>query len=69
MSAAGDTQELERRATCRWSRPATDHSIANDGDGDAGLRLGAVAAVAAAELYGRRLAARSAGYDDDFDDL
>ena len=65
MSVAGDTQRVGE-GDLILVPPATDHSIANDGD--AALACVSVQSppVAATELYGERLA-EVAGYDDDED--
>jgi mannose-6-phosphate isomerase-like protein (cupin superfamily) len=63
MSAAGDTQELDA-GDLALIPPATDHSIANDGDGELALLSVQSPAVSVEELYERQLAANAAGFDD-----
>ena len=63
MSVAGDTQQVGE-GDLILVPPATDHSVANDGDGRAGLRLDPVAArrrrraVQRSARRGRRLRRR-----------
>jgi mannose-6-phosphate isomerase-like protein (cupin superfamily) len=64
MSATGDTQRLGE-GDLVLIPPATDHSVANDGDDTLALVSVQAPAVSADELYSRRLAAQAAGYDDD----
>lgn len=64
MSATGDTQRLDV-GDLVLIQPATDHSVANDGDAILALISVQSPAVSADELYSRRLAAQAAGYDDD----
>ena len=64
MSATGDTQELAE-GDLVLIPPATDHSVANAGEGAFALVSVQSPAVSADELYSRRLAAQAAGYDDD----
>ena len=64
MSATGDTQRLEV-GDLVLIPPATDHSVANDGDDSLALVSVQSPAVSADELYSRRLATQAAGYDDD----
>ena len=64
MSATGDTQSLSE-GDLVLIPPATDHSIANDGDTDLALISVQSPAVSADELYSRRLATQAAGYDED----
>ena len=66
MSVAGDTQQVARGRPVLVP-PATDHSIANDGDGELACVSVQSPPVAAAELYSRQLA-EVAGYDDDDDE-
>ena len=66
MSATGDTQELAE-GDLVLIPPATDHSVANDGDQVLALLSVQSPAVSADELYSRRLATQAAGYDDDED--
>jgi mannose-6-phosphate isomerase-like protein (cupin superfamily) len=63
MSATGDTQRLEV-GDLVLIPPATDHSVANDGDQPLALVSVQSPAVSADELYSRRLATQAAGYDD-----
>jgi mannose-6-phosphate isomerase-like protein (cupin superfamily) len=64
LSAAGDTERLEP-GDMALIPPATDHSIANDGDAELALISVQSPAVSADELYSRRLATQAAGYDED----
>ena len=64
MSVAGDTESVEEGDLILVS-PATDHSIANDGDGELACISVQSPPVAVAELYGGQVAAGLAGYDDD----
>jgi mannose-6-phosphate isomerase-like protein (cupin superfamily) len=64
MSATGDTQRLDV-GDLVLIPPATDHSVANDGESTLALISVQSPAVSADELYSRRLAAQAAGYDDD----
>ena len=64
MSATGDTQTLAE-GDLVLIPPATDHSVANDGDEVLALVSVQSPAVSADELYSRRLAAQAAGYDDE----
>ena len=64
MSATGDTQRLSE-GDLVLIPPATDHSVANDGDSPLALVSVQSPAVSADELYSRRLATQAAGYDDD----
>jgi mannose-6-phosphate isomerase-like protein (cupin superfamily) len=66
MSVAGDTQEVEE-GDLILVPPATEHSVANDGDAELACISIQSPPVAAAELYSDQLA-EVAGYDDD-DDL
>jgi mannose-6-phosphate isomerase-like protein (cupin superfamily) len=63
MSVAGDTQRVGE-GDLILVPPATDHSIANDGDGAFACLSVQSPPVAVAELYGEQLA-EVAGYDDD----
>ena len=68
MSATGDAQRLER-GDLVLIPPATEHSVANDGNDPLYLCSVQSPAVSADELYSRRLATQAAGYDDDeYDD-
>lgn len=66
MSVAGDTQEVGE-GDLILVPPATEHSVANDGDAELACISIQSPPVAAAELYSDQLA-EVAGYDDD-DDL
>ena len=63
MSVAGDTQRVGE-GDLILVPPATDHAIANDGDGELACVSVQSPPVAASELYGDRLA-EVAGYDDE----
>lgn len=63
MSVAGDTQEVGE-GDLILVPPATDHSVANKGDGELVCVSVQSPPVAAAELYSDQLAEVS-GYDDD----
>jgi mannose-6-phosphate isomerase-like protein (cupin superfamily) len=63
MSVAGDTQKVSE-GDLILVPPATDHSIANDGDGEMACVSVQSPPVAVAELYGAQMAEVS-GYDDD----
>ncbi len=65
MSVAGDTQQVGE-GDLILVPPATEHSIANDGDADLSCVSIQSPPVAAAELYSDQLA-EVAGYDDDDD--
>jgi mannose-6-phosphate isomerase-like protein (cupin superfamily) len=64
MSVAGDTQKVVE-GDLILVPPATDHSIANDGDSELAFVSVQSPPVAVAELYGGQMAADLAGYDDD----
>jgi mannose-6-phosphate isomerase-like protein (cupin superfamily) len=64
MSAAGDTERLEQ-GDLALIPPATDHSIANDGDEPMACVSVLSPAVSVDELFGRQLAGKTAGYDED----
>jgi mannose-6-phosphate isomerase-like protein (cupin superfamily) len=66
MSVAGDTQRVEE-GDLILVPPATDHSIANDGDAELACVSVQSPPVAVTELYGGQMAAEVAGYDDDED--
>jgi mannose-6-phosphate isomerase-like protein (cupin superfamily) len=66
MSVAGDTQKVVE-GDLILVPPATDHSIANDGDSELACVSVQSPPVAVAELYGGQMAADLAGYDDDED--
>ena len=63
MSVAGDTESVEEGDLIVVS-PATDHSIANDGDSELACISVQSPPVAVAELYGGQMA-EVTGYDDD----
>ena len=63
MSVAGDTQEISE-GDLVLVPPATDHAIANNGDGDLACVSIQSPPVALAELYGRQLA-EVAGFEED----
>ena len=65
MSVAGDKQRVEV-GDLILVPPATDHSVANDGDGELACISVQSPPVAVAELYGGQMAEVS-GYDDDED--
>lgn len=65
MSAAGDTERLAE-GDLALIPPATDHSIANDGDTPLACVSVHSPAVSVDELYSRQLATKAAaGYDED----
>jgi mannose-6-phosphate isomerase-like protein (cupin superfamily) len=66
MSATGDTQTLGA-GDLVLIPPATDHSVANDGEEPLALVSVQSPGVSAEELYSRRLATQATGYDD-YDD-
>jgi mannose-6-phosphate isomerase-like protein (cupin superfamily) len=63
MSVAGDTQQVGE-GDLILVPPATDHSVANDGDADLACISVQSPPVAASELYSDQLA-EVAGYDDE----
>ena len=63
MSVAGDTQSVEE-GDLILVPPATDHSIANNGDSELACISVQSPPVAVSELYGGQMAEVS-GYDDD----
>ena len=63
MSVAGDTQQVAE-GDLILVPPATDHSVANDGDADLACISVQSPPVAASELYSDQLA-EVAGYDDE----
>jgi len=65
MSVAGDTQQVGE-GDLILVPPATEHAIANDGEGDLACISVQSPPVAASELYSDQLA-EVAGYDDDED--
>ena len=69
LSAAGDTEQLEP-GDLALIPPATDHSIANEGDEPLACVSVQSPAVSVDELFDRQLAGNTAaGYDDDEDVL
>lgn len=64
MSAAGEPERLEQ-GDLALIPPATDHSIANDGDEALACVSVLSPAVSVDELFDRQLAGRTAGYDGD----
>jgi mannose-6-phosphate isomerase-like protein (cupin superfamily) len=67
LSAAGDTEELGQ-GDLALIPPATDHSIANEGNEPFACISVQSPAVSVDELFGRQLAGNTAaGYDDDED--
>ena len=66
MSVAGDTGELAE-GDLVLVPPATDHAIANTGEGELACISVQSPPVAVAELYGRQMAEVS-GYDEDDDE-
>ena len=64
MSAAGDTERLAQ-GDLALIPPATDHSIANDGDEPLACISVQSPAVSVDELFDRQLAGKAAGYDED----
>jgi len=66
MTAAGDTQTLEP-GDLALIPPASDHTIANEGEEPLALVSVQSPAVSVEETFGRQLA-EVAGYDDDEDD-
>jgi mannose-6-phosphate isomerase-like protein (cupin superfamily) len=65
MSAAGDTETLEP-GDLALIPPATDHTIANHGEGGLALVSVQSPAVSVEETFGRQVA-EVVGYDDDDD--
>jgi mannose-6-phosphate isomerase-like protein (cupin superfamily) len=66
MSVAGDTGEIAE-GDLVLVPPATDHAIANTGEGELACVSVQSPPVAVAELYGRQMAEVS-GYDEDGDE-
>ena len=66
LTAAGDTQTLEP-GDLALIPPASDHTIANEGEDPLALVSVQSPAVSVEETFGRQLA-EVAGYDDDEDD-
>ena len=64
LSAAGDTERLGQGDPALIP-PATDHSIANDGDEPFACISVLSPAISVDELFDRQLAGRTAGYDED----
>ena len=67
MTATGDAQALSE-GDLVMIPPATDHSVANDGEEPLALISVQSPAVSAEELYSRRLAAQAAGFDEEYDE-
>ena len=65
LSAAGDTEQLEP-GDLALIPPASDHTIANQGDDELALISAQSPAVSVEETFGRQTAA-VAGYDEDDD--
>jgi mannose-6-phosphate isomerase-like protein (cupin superfamily) len=65
MSVAGDTQRVEE-GDLILVPPATDHSVANDGDSELACVSVQSPPVAVTELYGDQMAEAN-GYDDEDD--
>lgn len=66
LSATGDSQLL-RVGDMVLIPPATDHAVANDGDEELALVSVQSPGVSADELFSRRLATQTSGWDD-YDD-
>ena len=66
MSAAGDTETLEP-GDLALIPPASDHTIANNGDGELALVSVQSPAVSVEETFGRQMA-EVAGYDEEEDE-
>jgi mannose-6-phosphate isomerase-like protein (cupin superfamily) len=64
MSAAGDTERLAQ-GDLALIPPATDHAIANDGDGSLACLSVVSPAISVDELFDREMAAEVAGFEDD----
>jgi mannose-6-phosphate isomerase-like protein (cupin superfamily) len=64
MSAAGDTERLAQ-GDLALIPPATDHAIANDGDGRLACLSVVSPAISVDELFDREMAAEVAGFEDD----
>ena len=64
MSAAGDTERL-LQGDLALIPPATDHAIANEGEGSFACISVVSPAVSVDELFDRQLAADVAGFDED----
>jgi mannose-6-phosphate isomerase-like protein (cupin superfamily) len=64
MSAAGDTERLTQ-GDMALIPPATDHAIANEGEGAFACISVASPAISVDELFDRQLAADVAGFDED----
>ena len=67
MSATGDTQQLAE-GDLVLIPPATDHSVANDGEATLALVSVQTPGVSADELFSLRLATQAAGYDGEYED-
>jgi mannose-6-phosphate isomerase-like protein (cupin superfamily) len=64
MTVAGDTEALSP-GDLVMVPPATDHSIANDGDASLGCVSVQSPPVTVAEVYGRQLAAETTGIEEE----
>jgi mannose-6-phosphate isomerase-like protein (cupin superfamily) len=64
MTVAGDTEQLSA-GDLVMVPPATDHSIANDGDSSLGCLSVQSPPVTASEVYGRTVAAGAAEYEEE----
>ena len=64
LSAAGDTEQLVV-GDLAMIPPATDHSIANQGEDEFAVLSVQSPAISVDEVYGRQLADAVAGYEDD----
>lgn len=64
MSATGDTQQLGE-GDLALIPPATDHSLANDGEASVAVLSVQSPAVAIEELFERQLPVVATGYDDE----
>ena len=64
MSAAGDSERLAP-GDLALIPPATDHAIANEGDGSFACLSVVSPSVSVDELFDREMAAEVAGYEDD----
>jgi mannose-6-phosphate isomerase-like protein (cupin superfamily) len=64
MSAAGDTERLAQ-GDLALIPPATDHAIANEGDGSLACLSVVSPAISVDELFDREMAAEVAGFEDD----
>ena len=64
MSAAGDTEQLSA-GDLALIPPATDHAIANEGEGSFACLSVVSPAISVDELFDREMAAEVAGFEDD----